>query len=382
MKRLFAFFLFVMLLVPAVLISQTLPFDDDQDERGFSTESGSVIVAPERVETVAPDRTLLPAAPADLDVLAADASKPAAGFLIIGHMGAPMEEPDNTIEGFQKALDLGANAIETDICMTRDGHLVHWHDWDPDEAIANFRQLGKQGLKYRPFCPGLFGKYRKPCPRLTLLELRQKYGYTLRKNRLGTAKKAPHQIPTFEEFCRWAAGQKSLKKVFLDVKIPKKNVALVPEYFKKVITLLDTYQLKEKAICMIPVEEVLTAALPIAKEGNLAVCFDRELPPVLILHPSKFSAVKKAVELGLSYASVGRPVATFLGYKLYLKIIKSDLKTMKERNSAAAASPFQGLIAWTIDDPYEMAEILKLGVHGIVTNKPDVLKKIVDRPEK
>lgn len=36
--------------------------------------------------------------------------------------------PENTLEAFQRAIDLGADAIETDAHMTRDGHVVLSHD--------------------------------------------------------------------------------------------------------------------------------------------------------------------------------------------------------------------------------------------------------------
>jgi glycerophosphoryl diester phosphodiesterase len=50
-------------------------------------------------------------------------SRPGPEFLIVGHMGAPIHEVENTLQSFQKALELGANAIETDVCITKDGEL-------------------------------------------------------------------------------------------------------------------------------------------------------------------------------------------------------------------------------------------------------------------
>jgi glycerophosphoryl diester phosphodiesterase len=48
--------------------------------------------------------------------------------VLFGHRGAPLELPENTLEGFARALALGADAIETDVQCTRDGVVVVAHD--------------------------------------------------------------------------------------------------------------------------------------------------------------------------------------------------------------------------------------------------------------
>lgn len=48
--------------------------------------------------------------------------------LIMGHRGAMGTAPENTAISFQKALNTGADGIEFDVHMSRDGHLVVIHD--------------------------------------------------------------------------------------------------------------------------------------------------------------------------------------------------------------------------------------------------------------
>lgn len=48
--------------------------------------------------------------------------------LVIAHRGGAKESTENTIEAFQRALRLGADGIETDIRLTRDGVVVIYHD--------------------------------------------------------------------------------------------------------------------------------------------------------------------------------------------------------------------------------------------------------------
>jgi glycerophosphoryl diester phosphodiesterase len=43
-----------------------------------------------------------------------------ADFYSIGHRGAPLVALENTIAAFAKAVEFGANAIETDVCITQD----------------------------------------------------------------------------------------------------------------------------------------------------------------------------------------------------------------------------------------------------------------------
>jgi glycerophosphoryl diester phosphodiesterase len=48
--------------------------------------------------------------------------------IVYAHRGASFELPENTLESFALALELGADAIETDAHMTRDGRVVLSHD--------------------------------------------------------------------------------------------------------------------------------------------------------------------------------------------------------------------------------------------------------------
>jgi len=49
-------------------------------------------------------------------------------MLVIGHRGASGYAPENTLAAFDRALDLGADGVETDVRLTRDGVLVLLHD--------------------------------------------------------------------------------------------------------------------------------------------------------------------------------------------------------------------------------------------------------------
>ena len=52
--------------------------------------------------------------------------------IVYAHRGAAAERPENTLPAFRRALELGADALETDVHLTADGQIVAAHD--PDGA--------------------------------------------------------------------------------------------------------------------------------------------------------------------------------------------------------------------------------------------------------
>src|SRR5690625_2310658 len=72
--------------------------------------------------------------------------------LVIGHRGASVEAPENTMASFQAASDGGADGSELDCQMTKDGHLVVLHDptlerttdgtgWVHERTLAEIKAL-------------------------------------------------------------------------------------------------------------------------------------------------------------------------------------------------------------------------------------------------
>ena len=51
-----------------------------------------------------------------------------AGFRKIAHRGASGRYPENTRLAFAKAIEAGADMIELDCQLSRDGHVVVFHD--------------------------------------------------------------------------------------------------------------------------------------------------------------------------------------------------------------------------------------------------------------
>ncbi len=53
---------------------------------------------------------------------------------VTGHRGAAALEPENTLRGIRRAIELGVDQIEIDVHLTRDGRLVVIHDETVDRT--------------------------------------------------------------------------------------------------------------------------------------------------------------------------------------------------------------------------------------------------------
>jgi glycerophosphoryl diester phosphodiesterase len=58
-----------------------------------------------------------------------DAAMPQSGRIeVVAHRGSSDDAPEHTLAAYKRALDAGADALECDVRLTKDGHLVCVHD--------------------------------------------------------------------------------------------------------------------------------------------------------------------------------------------------------------------------------------------------------------
>ena len=67
--------------------------------------------------------------------------------LLSAHRGGAAEACENTIEAFQRAINLGMNFMECDVQLSKDGQVVIAHDSDL-ERMCGPSYLGKHVLDY------------------------------------------------------------------------------------------------------------------------------------------------------------------------------------------------------------------------------------------
>src|SRR5262245_14497889 len=66
--------------------------------------------------------------------------------IVYAHRGAAAERPENTLASFRRALELGADALETDVHLTADGAVVAIHDPDGARVAGVARLISRSPL--------------------------------------------------------------------------------------------------------------------------------------------------------------------------------------------------------------------------------------------
>ena len=276
--------------------------------------------------------------------------------VVVGHRGAAREEAENTLPSFACALELGANAVEADVCVTRDGVFVVWHDADPNERVALARQAGLESLAFRPDVPSLGSPFRRPVRELTLDELVAHYGYVESDP---DDSRGRGRIPpiTLAALLAWARRQQALTDLFLDVKLDERQAG-------EAGALVDF--VREKAApdgelevhFLSPCEPVVREMARRPRGQALRVSADFELP----------GADRIAPETGAPDVSLG------CGERFWSGFHGDVLACIRRRERGV----FGRVVAWTINDEKRLRRLVRDGVDGILTDDARLLRRIVD----
>lgn len=254
-----------------------------------------------------------------------DSSEPVA----FAHRGGAALFPENTQLAFERALELGASALELDVHSTKDGHLVVLHDPTLDRTTngsgpvssLSLRELERLDAGYR-FSPDGGASFPFRGQGLT--------------------------VPTFESVVR------ALPEAKFNVEL--KAPGLGP-------LLLDV----AKRFALAP-------RLLVAAHAHAVMMDFRRLAPSVATSASRREALEFRARTGL-----GRPLPTPAFRALQVPPSYWRLPVLTRTTVAAAHRLGVRVHAWTIDAPQQMRELLDLGVDGIMTDRPDVLVALLDR---
>lgn len=239
-----------------------------------------------------------------------------AKLINFAHRGAAGHRPENTIASFAYALELGATGIETDVQMTKDGHLVLIHD---------------ETLKRTAGTPDWVKD-------LTLEEVRShEAGSWYHEDYRG------EKIPTLEELLELVKGTDTIVNLEL-----KNGFVQYPELERKVIDMVRAYGLAERTIISSFNHYSLVDCKKIAPEIRTGILYGEGL-----YEPWEYAK------------NIGAEALHAFHYAV--------------RPEFVAAASEQGVVynPFTVNEKHEMAGLIKAGVAGIITDYPDRLAELL-----
>jgi glycerophosphoryl diester phosphodiesterase len=237
--------------------------------------------------------------------------------IIYGHRGASGYLPENTMVAFEKAVEMGANGIETDVQMTKDGVLVLIHD--------EYVNRTTDGV-------GLVKDF-------TYNELKKLNASNYMKDYSNRT-----EIPTVEEFVDLAKE----KNITVNFEI-KSGIILYPQIEEKLINLIYKKDFEKQVILSNFNHYSLVKCKEISKEINTGILYMEAL-----YMPEEYC--KKVGADGL--------------HPYFYALNKAILENAHKEG--LTVNPF------TVNDENTMKMLLSIGVDGIITNYPDKLKKIME----
>lgn len=233
--------------------------------------------------------------------------------LNIAHRGFSGQFPENTLLAFQEAIELGVDAIELDVQLSKDGEIMIFHD----EDLA--RITGQKGL----LKDHTYAELRK-------LDASGEYKEVFGK----------HTMPTLSEYLELTANKDIL--TFLEL---KNGMLPYPLLEEKVADCLSKFDRQKGTI-------LFSANHPSVKYfGTLA-------PDVQLLFPFDNWIIGYG-----SYCHNHGITACMPYFRALTPEVVAEIKSFDI-----------AIYPWTVDDPKDFQTMLALGVDGILSNHPDRLK--------
>ena len=288
---------------------------------------------------------------------------PVFGFDLQGHRGTRGLAPENTLPAFDRALALGVTTLELDVALTADGVLVESHDPFLNPVIT--RDADGQWLD------GSRGPLIKS---LTLAQLRS---YDVGRFRPGTryADSLPSQaaqdgtrVPTLAQVFELARARKADVRFNIETKVfpDRPDDTVAPEVLTRAV-LAVVQQAGMQARVTLQSFDWRSLALVAEWAPQLPRAY---LTTARTLKDSRWTAGLVAGNFAsipaLVQAAAGSGPATVIWSPAF-----NDLGAAQVQEAHALKML---VLPWTVNQPADMARMLDLGVDGLITDFPDVLR--------
>ncbi|MBZ4670307.1 MAG: glycerophosphoryl diester phosphodiesterase [Oscillospiraceae bacterium] len=236
---------------------------------------------------------------------------------VMAHRGASFYAPENTMPAFELAKELGADGIELDVQLTKDGKLVVIHDDEVDRTSNGHGRVSE--MSYSELC--------------TLDFSAGKDGYKNTK------------IPLLEEVFEFA----SREGIFVNVEIKDDSCAKTFPIADKVIEAEKKYN--------------MTGNVTYSSFNHYILRYLKNISqdiPVSILYVGGFVDIWEYAKK-LDCDGIHPHYSALADKNIILECHKLGIKVRP----------------WTVDSEEQMKFALDLGVDSLITNLPDLAKKIM-----
>jgi glycerophosphoryl diester phosphodiesterase len=239
--------------------------------------------------------------------------------LVVAHRGAGAAAPENTLEAYRLAVEMGADAVEVDVHLTADGKLALMHDETVERttdlsgpiASMTLKQLRAADAGYRFEAPDGTFPFR---------------GKGLR-------------VPTLQEAVNWLPD----------------GTALVVEVKARAATAPTVAALRGSPVRAAGAVSIISFDEQVIEEARR---LDPEIPTGYLLVPSQ--PIEPAMIYAVEHGHAG--IHPFDG----------DLGLDPEPILSMARAYGRLVGCYVVNDPIRMQQLAALGLWGFVTDVPDV----------
>jgi glycerophosphoryl diester phosphodiesterase len=288
-------------------------------------------------------------------------------FDLEAHRGGRALRPENTLPSFANALSMGVDTLELDMGVTKDGVIVVSHERGLNPDLAR----------------GPDGKYISagiPYVRLTLDEVKK---YDVGQIRPGSdyAARFPEQlaipgtrIPTLAEVFDLVrrSGDRHVRlniETKIDPTHPEESLdpqsfvtgvldLLRREHFTDRV-MIESFDWRTLLLVQKQAPEIPTVYLTQVQQPEENIYLDKSSPWTAGFDPMKYGgSVPRAVK-----AAGGK-----IWSPLYEDVTPSSI--------AEAHRLGLPVIVWTVNDPKDMSRLIDMGVDGIISDRPDLLRTV------
>lgn len=253
--------------------------------------------------------------------------------LVIAHRGSSGTHPENTLAAFKQAITDGADIIELDLRMTRDGHVVVLHDATVARTTDGQGEIEELDLNQ---IKALDAGFRFSTDGGETFPFRSR-GLT---------------IPTLEEVLLTLPEQ----PLMLELKVSSARMV------RQVIAILRRLdRLEQVSIELFAIK---------TKYAKLM----RQLEPRLTTGHTRAELVRfvSLAKLGLGKTFKRR------AFSIEMPPRRNRLAMTTKRTLKAASKKNIPMFVWTINKEKDMRHYLDAGAAGLFTDFPDILRRLVD----